>query len=212
MADQDLAARLHFIQSAERMKNVLRSAYTSEGRRESTPEHSWRLCLLAMVLRDRLPALDFERVLKMCVVHDLGEAIHGDVPAVAQTAPGAKAADERQDLLALMQPLPAPVQAEFLALWDEYEAAATPEAQAVKAMDKLETIIQHNQGANPPDFDYAFNLAYGQKHTATDPLFAALRAMVDAQTQAHAARQAARTSPRGATIAAAPSSTSQGAP
>jgi putative hydrolase of HD superfamily len=194
MAHQDLADRLRFIQSAERMKNVLRSAYTSEGRRESTPEHTWRLCLLAMVLRDHLPQLDFERVLKMCVVHDLGEALHGDVPAVDQAAPGAKAADERKDLLTLMQPLPVHVQAEFLALWDEYEAAATPEAQAVKALDKLETIIQHNQGANPPDFDYAFNLAYGQKHTATHPLFAQLRAMVDVQTQARADTQATRTS------------------
>jgi putative hydrolase of HD superfamily len=193
MSHQDLIDRLRFIQSAERLKNVLRSGHTSEGRRESTPEHTWRLCLLAMVLQDRLPALDFERVLKICVVHDLGEALHGDVPAVAQSAPGAKAADERQDLVTLMQPLPQHLQAEFLALWDEYEAASTPEAQAVKALDKLETIIQHNQGANPPDFDYAFNLAYGQKHTATDPLFAELRALVDAQTQAHADRQAART-------------------
>jgi len=195
MAHQDLADRLRFIQSAERLKNVLRSAYTSEGRRESTPEHTWRLCLMAMVLRDRLPAMDFERVLKMCVVHDLGEAIHGDVPAVDQAAPGAKATDERQDLLTLMQPLPAHVQAEFLALWDEYEAAVTPEAQAVKALDKLETIIQHNQGANPPDFDYAFNLAYGQKYTATHPMFAALRALVDVQTQTHADTQATRGEP-----------------
>lgn len=195
MANQELVDRLRFIQSAERMKNVLRSAHTSEGRRESTPEHTWRLCLLAMVLRDKLPGLDFERMLKMCVVHDLGEALHGDVPAVVQSAPGAKSADERLDLLALMQPLPAPVQAEFLALWDEYEAAITPEARAVKALDKLETIIQHNQGANPPDFDYAFNLSYGQKHTATDPLFAQLRALVDVQTKAHADMQAARTSP-----------------
>ena len=192
MPHQDLADRLRFIQSAERMKNVLRSAHTSQGRRESTPEHTWRLCLLAMVLRDRLPDMDFERVLKMCVVHDLGEAIHGDVPAVDQAAPGAKAADERQDLLTLMQPLPEHVQAEFLALWDEYEAAATPEAQAVKALDKLETIIQHNQGANPPDFDYAFNLAYGQKHTATHPLFAQLRALVDVHTRAHADAQSTR--------------------
>lgn len=190
MPDQDLIDRLQFIQSAERLKNVLRSGHTSEGRRESTPEHTWRLCLLAMVLRDRLPPLDFERLLKMCVLHDLGEALHGDVPAVDQAAPGAKAADERQDLITLMQPLPAHLQAEFLALWDDYEAAATPEARAAKALDKLETIIQHNQGANPPDFDYAFNLAYGRKHTATEPLYAALRALVDVQTQAHADAQA----------------------
>ena len=213
MANQDLIDRIRFIQSAEKLKNVLRSAYTSEGRRESTPEHTWRLCLLAMVLRDRLPPMDFEWVLQMCVVHDLGEALHGDVPAVAQVAPGAKAADERADLRTLMEPLPAHLQAQFLALWDEYEAAATPEARTVKALDKLETIIQHNQGANPPDFDYVFNLDYGRKHTATDPLFAELRALVDADTRDRADAQASRTIPPGATGEAAPHPTSpQGTP
>lgn len=72
---------------------------------------------------------------------------------------------------------------ELLALWDEYDAAATPEAQAVKALDKLETMLQHNQGANPADFDYAFNLGYGRKHTGTTPLFSALRELVDADTR-----------------------------
>ena len=55
----------------------------------------------------------------------------------------------------------------------------------VKALDKLETIIQHNQGKNPPGFDYAFNLGYGQQHMAADPLFAQLRALLDAQTTLH---------------------------
>jgi HD domain len=80
----DISQRLKFIREAERLKNVLRLAHTSEGRQESTAEHTWRLCLLAMVFEDLLPGLDFAKVLKMCVVHDLGEAIHGDVPAVMQ--------------------------------------------------------------------------------------------------------------------------------
>ena len=56
--------------------------------------------------------------------------------------------------------------ARLLALWDEYEAAATPEARAVKALDKMETILQHSQGDNPPDFDYGFNLTYGRDYAA----------------------------------------------
>lgn len=183
MTETDLLGRLAFIQAAEKLKTVLRCAYTSTGRQESTPEHTWRLCLLAMVLQDSLGALDFERVLKMCVIHDLGETLHGDIPAVAQAAGINKSADERRDLIELMAPLPTQLQAEFLALWDDYEQAASPEARAVKAMDKLETIIQHNQGQNPPDFDYAFNLTYGQSYTAADPLFEQLRRVVDAQTR-----------------------------
>jgi putative hydrolases of HD superfamily len=84
--------------------------------------------------------------------------------------------------------LPAALQAEFLALWKDYEYATSREARIVKALDKLETIIQHNQGANPPDFDYAFNLAYGRKYTAAEPLFAQTRALVDEDTKRRASK------------------------
>lgn len=183
MEPTELAGRLVFIQATERLKDVLRSAHTSQGRRESTPEHTWRLCLMAMVFQDQLPGLDFERLLKICVIHDLGEALHGDVPAVSQSAQTNKAADERNDLVALMASLPVSLHRELLALWDEYENATSPEARAVKALDKLETIIQHNQGRNPQGFDYAFNLHYGQQLMGANPLFEQLRALVDAQTQ-----------------------------
>jgi hypothetical protein len=114
---------------------------------------------------------------------DLGEAIHGDVPATSQRAHPDKSERERRDLLTLMAPLDATLRGELLALWEEYEAAASPEAKAVKALDKLETILQHSQGANPEDFDYAFNLDYGRKHTGTAPLFSALRELVDDETR-----------------------------
>jgi putative hydrolase of HD superfamily len=69
-----------------------------------------------------------------------------------------------------------------LSLWDEYEAATSVEARLAKGLDKLETILQHTQGANPPDFDYAFNLAYGRQYTSADPLLAAIRARLDQET------------------------------
>jgi putative hydrolases of HD superfamily len=118
----------------------------------------------------------------MCLIHDLGEAIGGDVPAPAQTADSGKADRERADLLELTAPLPPELRREIVALWDEYEAAATPEARLAKGLDKLETILQHTQGRNPADFDYAFNLAYGQRYTAADPVLAALRARLDEET------------------------------
>ncbi|WP_342113650.1 HD domain-containing protein [Pseudoduganella sp. OTU4001] len=182
-----LAGRLAFLREAERLKSVLRSGFTSTGRPESTAEHSWRLTLMALVFADELPGLDLARVLKLCVVHDLGEAIHGDIPAIHQHSHPDKSAQERADLLTLTRELDEPLRAEIIALWDEYEAAATPEAKAVKAFDKLETILQHNQGDNPPDFDYAFNLGYGRQHTATAPLFAELREMLDRDTARRAA-------------------------
>ena len=180
--ESELMGRIRFIQEAERLKSVLRSGFTSSGRAESTAEHSWRLCLLAMTFADQLGSIDIGKVLKLCVVHDLGEAISGDVSAVDQHLDPDKTERERRDLQTLTRTLPVALQAEILALWEEYESAQTTEAKVVKGLDKLETIIQHNQGANPPDFDYAFNLAYGQKYTAADPVLATIRALVDRDT------------------------------
>ncbi|MBU3738593.1 MAG: HD domain-containing protein [Rhodoferax sp.] len=179
-----LAGRLAFLREAERLKSVLRTACTRSGRPESTAEHSWRLALMAMVFADELADLDLLKVLRMCIIHDLGEAIHGDIPAVRQQDAAGKSAQERQDLLALSAPLDETLRMEILALWDDYEQAGSPEARAVKALDKLETILQHNQGLNPPDFNYAFNLDYGRKHTQSRPLFQALRDILDRETRA----------------------------
>ena len=184
--ESDITGRIRFIQEAERLKSVLRSGFTSSGRPESTAEHSWRLCLLAMTFADQLGPIDIARILKLCVIHDLGEAIAGDVPAVDQHRDPGKSARERRDLQTLTQTLPAALQAEILALWEDYEGGHSTEARLVKGLDKLETIIQHNQGANPPDFDYAFNLAYGQKYTAAHPVLAQIRAQVDQDTLRHA--------------------------
>ncbi len=178
-----LHGRLEFLRQAEQLKSVLRSAHTSSGRAESTAEHTWRLCLMAMTFADELAGLDLLKVLRMCVIHDLGEAIHGDIPAISKHAFPDKSEQERTDLKTLLSSLDAPLQAALLALWEDYEAAASPEAQAVRALDKLETLLQHNQGRNPPDFDYAFNLSYGKRYTAATPLFAALRQLIDADTR-----------------------------
>ncbi len=186
MTDADLHGLLDFLRGAERLKTVTRTAWTSEGGRESTAEHTWRLGLFALSLRPWFPELDFERVLAIALVHDLGEALHGDIAAPAQAGSPPKAEQERRDLTALLAPAPAAVRARFLALWEEYEAAATPEARFVKAVDKLETLLQHNQGRNPADFDYAFNLGYARAATATHPLLARIRAELDAGTRARA--------------------------
>jgi putative hydrolase of HD superfamily len=189
-ATVDLAGILAFLREAERLKNVLRTSWTSGGQPESTASHTWRLCLMALVLERALPELDWARLIKICIVHDLGEAISGDIPAIHQNAAAPKAAQERRDLLTLLTPLPETLQHEIVSLWDEYEAASTPEARVAKALDKLETLMQHNQGANPPDFDYAFNLGYGRKATDAVPLAAEIRKIIDEETRRNAERTA----------------------
>ena len=179
---------LRFMCEAERLKNVLRSAHTSTGRHESTAEHTWRLALLALVLADEKPELDQQRVLAMCLVHDLGEAYEGDIPAVEQSDPAVKAAAELSAMERLTPLLPDAAAVSIRALWEEYEACATPEARWVKALDKAETILQHNQGANPAGFDYAFNLTYGSEYFDDGALLSDLRLLLDEETGRHVRR------------------------
>ncbi|HEX7023206.1 MAG TPA: HD domain-containing protein [Gemmatimonadales bacterium] len=183
---------LEFLRAAERLKTTYRSGFTSDGMRESVAEHTWRVCLMAMVLGPEFPGVDVARLIRMCVIHDLGEAIGGDVPApeqarrLASDPSAAKGPDERRDLVSLLGALPDPARTEVLSLWDEYEAAATPEARLAKALDKLETILQHTQGDNPPGFDYRFNLGYGRQYTADHPVIAGLREILDRETERRA--------------------------
>lgn len=186
MQRAEIEGTLEFLRAAEQLKNTVRNSWTSAGERESVAEHTWRLCLMSVVFADSFPEVDFARLVKICVIHDLGEAIGGDIPAIEQTEGTSKAVQEREDLLQLILPLPERLRAEMTALWDEYEAAATPEARLAKALDKLETIMQHNQGKNPAGFDYRFNLDYGKRYTTGDPLIESIREILDRDTERRA--------------------------
>jgi len=188
MEARDVEGLLAFLRGAEALKSTRRSAWTSAGEPETVAAHTWRLCLLALLLRDQFPDVDLARLLSICIVHDLGEAIGGDIPAIHQAADASKAAQERRDLASLAAPLPERLRTRILELWDEYEAAETAEARLAKALDKLETIMQHNQGRNPPDFDYAFNLDYGRRYTGHSPLIEEIRAVLDRETARRAGR------------------------
>jgi putative hydrolases of HD superfamily len=149
------------------------------------------------VFAPRFPGVDVGKLLRICIVHDLGEAIGGDISAKLQVDMPNKAEQERRDLLQLTEPLPAHTREEIVALWDEYEQAASLEARIAKGLDKLETILQHNQGAMPADFDFRFNLEYGAKYTTDDPILRTIRAVLDEETERRAQEQdtAPRTPP-----------------
>ena len=178
-----LSQILNFLREAELLKSTLRSGHMASGRQESVAEHTWRLCLLAMVLAPEFPEVDAHRLMKICLIHDLGEALQGDIPAPLQDPNVDKSQSEREDLLELLSPLPELQRSEILELWEEYEQATTPEAKLAKAFDKLETLLQHTQGQNPPDFDYAFNLDYGRKYTELNAHTRQLRDWIDEETR-----------------------------
>ncbi len=183
MKEVELEGILDFLREAEQLKNTLRSARTSNGRHESTAEHTWRLCLMVMLFEKQYPDIDCLKLIKICIIHDLGEAICGDIAAIDQVAGVDKGAEEREGMEQLIRPLPNNLQEEMLMLWDEYETASSKEALLAKAFDKIETVLQHTQGKNPPDFDYGFNLSYGKKYTHYDDLTSKLRSLIDKDTK-----------------------------
>ncbi len=183
MNSDNMTKILTFLRMAEKLKDTLRSAHTSSGRRESSAEHTWRLCLMILILHAEFKTAQLDKMLKLALVHDLAEAVCGDTPAPVQAPKEDKARVERQGMLALCKALPAELCAELMALWDDYEYGQSLEAKLVKGLDKLETLLQHNQGKNPADFDYNFNLEYGQEYTSIHPFIQQLRAEIDQDTR-----------------------------
>jgi putative hydrolase of HD superfamily len=179
----ELKKVISFIEEAELLKSVVRTAWTGQGRRESTAEHSWRLAMFAGIMQDNYPELDLSRILMMCLIHDIGEIYEGDVSAALQPDQEDKFQTEYSAAQKVFSVLPEHQAGKLMEIWLEYNEGTTPEARLVKALDKAETIIQHNQGKNPSDFNYEFNLVYGRKYFVEDAVLGELRSMLDDRTR-----------------------------
>lgn len=134
---------LDILHTAERLKDTPRHCTTSKGRTESVAEHSWRVSLMALLLKNEFPDADMNKVMNMCLIHDLGECFTGDIPAFSKTADDRKKED--QLLKQWLNELPPEISEEFSELYSEMEAQKTQEAKIFKALDKLEALIQHNE-------------------------------------------------------------------
>ena len=136
-------ALLDMLHVAQRLKDTTRHCYTSGGRHESVAEHSWRLALMAWWMQDEFPELDMNKVVAMCLIHDLGEAFTGDIPVFDKT----EADRVREDSLLAdwVATLPEPVAAKMRTLYAEMDARQTMEARVYKALDGLEALIAHNE-------------------------------------------------------------------
>ena len=133
---------LDILTVAERLKNVTRHCDTSGGRRESVAEHCWMMTLMAFLMKEEFPEADMNKVMAMCIIHDLGEAFTGDIPVFHKTA--ADEAKEEDLLHTWVRSLPKEKSAEMLALYEEMEARQTLEAKIYKTLDGLEAVVQHN--------------------------------------------------------------------
>lgn len=174
---------LRVLHTAERLKDETRHCYTSGGRHESVAEHSWRLALTALFLRDEFPALDMDRVIRMCLIHDLGECFTGDIPSFLKS--GGDEERERSALETWVALLPAPYSVELKTLYAEMDALETDEARLYKALDKLEAVIQHNESdiATWLPREYELNLTYADENVAFSDYLKRLREEIRRETR-----------------------------
>lgn len=154
---------INIMSVAEKLKNNTRHSWTSSGRHESVAEHSWRLSLMAYLVKDEFPKADINKVILMCICHDLGEAITGDIPAFNKTE--CDEIVENNAVSQLLCSLPQPYKRELTDLFIEMHEQQTIEAKIYKALDKMETLIQHNEAdlSTWIPLEYEMNLSYGTK-------------------------------------------------
>ena len=154
---------LEILHIAERLKDTPRHCTTTKGRTESVAEHSWRISLMAFLLRHEFPELDMDKVVDMCLIHDLGECFTGDIPTFMKTDADRQTEDSL--LNQWVQTLPPELSKDMAALYTEMDAQETKEAKLYKALDKLEALIQHNESPIETwaDHEYELNKTYADR-------------------------------------------------
>ena len=166
---------LEILTVAEKLKCNTRHCYTSTGRHESVAEHSWRIALMAMLLRPEFPVADMDKVIRMCLIHDLGEAFTGDIPSFEKS--GEDEAREDALLHEWVTSLPEPYCREMMELYEEMAAQETVEAKLFKAIDGMEAVLQHNESdlSSWLPLEYELNQTYAADKVGFSPYLTELR-------------------------------------
>lgn len=142
---------IKFMHLAEKLKIYKRRSRTSDGNLESIADHCWRVSLLVLICHRCVAdgSVSLEKSLKMAIVHDLVEAITGDVPSYkTETDPVLKKEKTVNELSAIKElsaMLPGDISSELSQIWKEFEFGASNESKFVKAIDRIEGQIQFNE-------------------------------------------------------------------
>lgn len=166
---------IRFINLTEKLKCNTRHSWTSSGRRESVAEHSFMLAVMAYLVRDEFPEVNIDKVIRMCLIHDFGEAVTGDIPTFEKT-PEDEVTEENA-VMELLGKLPEKQREEIAGLFREMEERQTPEARLCKALDKMEAVLQHNEAPIETwlPLEYELQMNYGEKEVAYSPYLTELK-------------------------------------
>ena len=168
--DERIQKQLAFSLEIDKVKNILRQTHLSgHGRRENDAEHSWHMAVMAYLLKEHAnEQVDISRVMLMCLIHDIVEIDAGDT--YAYDTDSQKSQKEREDRAKerIFSLLPEDQKAEFISLFDEFEANETPEAKFAHAMDNLQPLMLNdsNGGADWRDHGVAAEQVY-KRHSKT---------------------------------------------
>jgi len=183
--DNNIKALLEFFHFSEGLKNELRNGYTSQNKKESVAEHSWRVSLMVLLLAQSLDQkISTEKALKIAIVHDIAELLTGDKPCFLFEDDEINSREKSQKELAAMKHIkslvPESIGVELLELWSEYEEGSTYEAKFVKAVDKIEAQIQHNEMSYEHwnDFDRKYASTRLDKYCEFDSFLSKIKQLV----------------------------------
>lgn len=179
----NIAAFLDILTVAEKLKCNTRHSWTSSGRHESVAEHSWRIALMALLMRDEFPDINMDKVIHMCLIHDLGEAFTGDIPTFEKK----EADSEKEDEIFFkwIETFPSPYREEFTELLQEMIELKSDEAKLYKALDNLEAVIQHNEAdiSTWLPLEYELQFTYGADKVRFSPYLRDLKEEIDQRTR-----------------------------
>ncbi len=184
---EQLKSVLDVLKLAERLKFELRHSWLSNGRQESVAEHTWRMSLMAILIEPLLDQkVDFARMMKMIIIHDLVEAEAGDISVLDQIRnPEIKIDKQNREELAikrLRDMLNNTNGQEIFDLFYEFEAKETFEAKVANAIDKLEVQLQHNHADISTWEEIEYDLSFViSKHVAFDETFVLLKDLIEQQ-------------------------------
>lgn len=173
---------IDFLTLVSSMKTTYRHNFTDGSRPESVADHSWRLSLMPLLLEKEFPDIDINKVLRMCILHDLGESVTGDIPCFEKTESDEEV--EKSAIAHLLSNLPDELSAEFSALFDEMEALETREAKLYKALDNLEAVISHNEAdiKTWEPHEYQLQLTHGADKVTWSDWLIKLKEEIDRDT------------------------------
>ena len=139
----EIESTIDFLKEIEKFKTCERTCQTTcAGRAESDAEHSWHLAVFLVLLESEFENIDFAKLLKLALIHDLPEIYAGDTnPYRGDTIN--KEENEKNAAEKLFSILPDPAAQKFSSLFEEYIKQESPEARIVKSADKLMPLIQN---------------------------------------------------------------------